>query len=145
MHSCRRATRICTHTAERPARTQLVNARRLAYWPTRPSMRSRNRSAWPLWRAYSSIMWTMSSQRDRLPGTVPPDEAEIGVTSELLGEGDLVVPCSPGILDNRLIGHGAVEVTIGLDVGLVASGYVLAREPLPEPLPLDIGHVAHQT
>jgi hypothetical protein len=27
-----------------------------AYWPTRPSIRSRKRSAWPLWRAYSSIM-----------------------------------------------------------------------------------------
>src|SRR5262249_26076829 len=26
------------------------------YSPVAPSMRSRNRSAWPLWRAYSSIM-----------------------------------------------------------------------------------------
>ena len=26
--------------------------------PVAPSMRSRRRSAWPLWRAYSSIMWT---------------------------------------------------------------------------------------
>lgn len=25
--------------------------------PVAPSMRSRRRSAWPLWRAYSSIMW----------------------------------------------------------------------------------------
>ena len=29
---------------------------RCRYWPTRPSIRSRSRSAWPLWRAYSSIM-----------------------------------------------------------------------------------------
>ena len=28
------------------------------YTPVVPSMRSRSRSAWPLWRAYSSIMWT---------------------------------------------------------------------------------------
>jgi hypothetical protein len=28
------------------------------YTPVAPSMRSRIRSAWPLWRAYSSIMWT---------------------------------------------------------------------------------------
>ncbi|MCX4850256.1 hypothetical protein OHB19_33840 [Streptomyces sp. NBC_00893] len=28
------------------------------YTPVVPSMRSRTRSAWPLWRAYSSIMWT---------------------------------------------------------------------------------------
>src|SRR5262249_33629922 len=26
------------------------------HWPTRPSIRSRSRSAWPQWRAYSSIM-----------------------------------------------------------------------------------------
>ena len=28
------------------------------YWPVRPSMHSRNRSAWPTWRAYSSTRWT---------------------------------------------------------------------------------------
>ncbi|MFI8456736.1 hypothetical protein [Kitasatospora sp. NPDC085464] len=28
------------------------------YTPVAPSMRSLTRSAWPLWRAYSSIMWT---------------------------------------------------------------------------------------
>ncbi|GGT85067.1 hypothetical protein GCM10010289_00780 [Streptomyces violascens] len=33
-----------------------LSARR--YTPVVPSMRSRSRSAWPLWRAYSSIMWT---------------------------------------------------------------------------------------
>ncbi len=31
---------------------------RKRYTPVAPSMRSRSRSAWPLWRAYSSIMWT---------------------------------------------------------------------------------------
>jgi hypothetical protein len=30
----------------------------LSYTPVAPSMRSRIMSAWPLWRAYSSIMWT---------------------------------------------------------------------------------------
>ncbi len=30
--------------------------RRSAYSPVTPSIRSRMRSAWPLWRAYSSIM-----------------------------------------------------------------------------------------
>ena len=33
-------------------------------WPTRPSMRSRSRSACPLWRAYSSIMCTSSSRSE---------------------------------------------------------------------------------
>jgi len=84
-------------------------------------------------------------QRDRLPRAVAPDEAEVGVTGELLREGDLVTPCSPGFVDDRLIGHGTVEVAVGLRVGLVASGYVLASEPLPEPLALDIGHMSHQT
>ena len=32
------------------------------YWPTRPSIRSRSRSAWPRWRAYSSIMWSITSR-----------------------------------------------------------------------------------
>jgi sarcosine oxidase, subunit beta len=34
------------------------------YYPTRPSMRSRSRSACPLWRAYSSIMCTSSSRSE---------------------------------------------------------------------------------
>src|SRR5206468_4257269 len=32
------------------------------YWPTRPSIRSRMRSAWPLCRAYSSIVWIRTSR-----------------------------------------------------------------------------------
>ena len=32
------------------------NGQRGGSWPTRPSIDSRMRSAWPLWRAYSSIM-----------------------------------------------------------------------------------------
>ena len=35
-----------------------------AYWPVRPSMRSRMRSAWPQCRAYSSIRWTSSSRSE---------------------------------------------------------------------------------
>jgi hypothetical protein len=34
------------------------NAAEQAHQPTRPSTSSRIRSACPLWRAYSSIMWT---------------------------------------------------------------------------------------
>jgi hypothetical protein len=30
----------------------------------------------------------------------------------LLGEGHFVVLCSPGFVDDRLIGHGAVEVIV---------------------------------
>ena len=44
--------------AMEPPREWLRTAapRRRRYWPTRPSIRSRNRSAWPQWRAYSSII-----------------------------------------------------------------------------------------
>src|SRR6266571_1311892 len=37
-----------------------------AYWPTRPSMRSRRKSAWPMCRAYSSIMCTSASRTEML-------------------------------------------------------------------------------
>jgi hypothetical protein len=49
------------------------NCRRLCYWPTRPSIRSRSRSAWPQWRAYSSIMWTSTERSGTLvPSSVTP-------------------------------------------------------------------------
>ncbi len=40
----------------------------LRYSPVAPSTDSRMRSAWPLWRAYSSIMW---SRIQRKLGAVP--------------------------------------------------------------------------
>jgi hypothetical protein len=45
--------------ADRPPSTPAA-----CYWPIRPSMRSRSRSACPLWRAYSSIMCTSSSRSE---------------------------------------------------------------------------------
>ena len=84
-------------------------------------------------------------KRDGLTRTVLSDEAEVGVAGELLGEGHLVTPCGPRLVDDRLISHGTVKVTIGLDVRLVAIRHVLASEPLPEPLTLDLGHVPHET
>jgi len=54
------------------------------------------------------------AQGDRPPGPVMSDEAEIGVVHELLGEGDLLAPCSPCFRHDRGIGHG----TVGLGVGL---------------------------
>jgi hypothetical protein len=42
-----------------PEQTQPApcNPQRGGSWPPRPSIAFRIRSAWPLWRAYSSIMW----------------------------------------------------------------------------------------
>ena len=39
------------------------------YWPVRPSMHSRSRSAWPQCRAYSSIRWTTTSRISRSPSS----------------------------------------------------------------------------
>ena len=65
-------------------------------------MRSRSRSACPLWRAYSSIMCTSSSRSEsRLTLGVAADETEVVVARELLGECDLLTPRRPRRLDHR--------------------------------------------
>jgi Protein of unknown function (DUF2568) len=83
-------------------------------------------------------------KRDWFARAVASDEAEVGLTSELLGKGNLVTPCGPRLIDNSLIGHGTVEVTIWLGLGLIAIRYVLPREPLPEPLTFDLGQMSHE-
>ena len=84
-------------------------------------------------------------QRDRLTRAVSSNEAEVGLAGELFGKGNLLTPCGPRLIDDPLIGHGTVEVTVRLGVGLVAIGDVLAREPLPEPLTLHFCHMSHET
>jgi len=82
-------------------------------------------------------------QGDWFARAVLSNEAEVGFASELLGKGNLVTPCAPRLIDNSLIGHGTVEVTIWLGLGLVAIGDLLAREPLPEPLTFYLGQMSH--
>jgi hypothetical protein len=82
---------------------------------------------------------------DWLVCSVTSDEAQVCLTGELLGEGDLVTPGVPGCIDNGLIGRGTVEVAVGLGFGLETRGHVLTSEPLPEPLALDISQVSQQT
>jgi hypothetical protein len=86
----------------------------LAHWPTRPSIRSRSRSAWPQWRAYSSIMWT-STSRSAMVVSVSRSHADAelgGAGNELLREGDLVAPGLPGIVYDRWVGDRADPVSI---------------------------------
>ena len=83
-------------------------------------------------------------QGDGLTRAISSNEAEIGLVGELLGKGNLVTPCGPRLIDNGLIGHGTVEVTIWLGLGLIAIRYVLPREPLPEPLAFDLGQMSHE-
>ena len=63
--------------------------------------------------------------------SVATDEVEVGIASELLGEGDLVAPGTPGVLDHCLIAHRTVEVAVWLCLGLITSGHILAAETLP--------------
>ena len=112
----------------------------------RPSIRSLSRSAWPQWRAYSSIMWTRTSRsgeclcrsswcracpgrprRPRISRRRPPRPAR---------------PARPRRRPG--VGRGAVPVGIGDIVGPVKRGSVRARHHPPEPVPLHIGHVADQ-
>ncbi len=85
------------------------------------------------------------AQRDRLTGTVVSDEVEVGVARELLGEGDLIPPRGPRLIHDILIGHGDVEVAVGIGLSLIALGNVLAHEPPTEPPAFHLGHVSHQT
>ena len=85
------------------------------------------------------------SQGDWLAGAVVSDEAKVGVAHELLGEGDLLTPCRPRFLHNRQLGHGTVEITVRLGLGLVALRHVPAGEPPTEPPAFNLGHMPHQT
>ena len=64
----------------------------LTHRPVRPSMQSRSRSACPMWRAYSSIMWTRTSRmlttsswwatsRPRSDSSTPSSQASADATS----------------------------------------------------------------
>ena len=68
---------------------------------------------------------------------ITTDEVQVSVPGELLGESDLVLPGAPRFIHHRRIGYGAVEVTVGRSLGLVAIGYVLPCESLSEPLAVD--------
>ena len=92
----------------------------------RPSIRSRSRSACPLWRAYSSIMCTSNSRSETgSPSESQPTNSEVVVAGELVSEGDLLAPRRPRLLDHRRVSDRPVEVGVGVLVGAVASGYVL--------------------
>ena len=76
---------------------------------------------------------------------VTTDEVQVSVTGKLLRETDLLLPCGPRVIDDRSIGHSTVEVAVRIILGLIAIGYALAREPLPEPFAFDLSQVSYQT
>ena len=72
---------------------------RRGYSPVSPSTDSRSRSAWPLWRAYSSIMWATihrrlgarpSGQVRRASCSRPPSPSALG--DQRAGPGHRVLP-----------------------------------------------------
>jgi len=66
-------------------------------------------------------------QGDGLTRTISSNQADIGLGGGPIGPGNLVTPRGPRLIDDCLIGHRPVEVTVGLVVGLVAVGDGLAR------------------
>ena len=98
-----------------------------------------------MWRAYSSIMCTSNSRSETgLIFGVAAGEAEVVVAGELLGEGDLLAPRRPRLLDHGLVGDRPVEVGVGVGLGLVAPGHVMPGEPAAEPAAFHLGHVPDQ-
>src|SRR5699024_10656919 len=79
-------------TREAYARHVVTTAYTAGYWPTRPSMHSRIRSAWPQCRAYSSIMCTSTSRSCTCPPWMVPHKPQqrhrggwYGAARQLLG------------------------------------------------------------
>ena len=112
--------------------------------PTVPSTSSRMRSAWPLWRAYSSIMWSMIQRRlTGSPRRTPVASSDSAAASMARG---LIALAAPRREVGRPVGVGhQLEVAVGvLVVVVVERRGVLAGQHATEPAPLDLGHVAHE-
>ena len=115
------------------------------YWPTRPSMRSRSRSACPLWRAYSSIMCTSSSRSEtgspsESQPTKPRSWSRVNCSAKAISSRHAACASS----DDGRVGDRPVEVGVGVGVGLVPLWYVEPGEPAAEPGAFHLGHVPDQ-
>ena len=119
-------TRGYWRTGERePPRPRLRRglAHPVSYCPTRPSIRSRRKSAWPQCRAYSSIIWISISRRvlcSPSPQGAPRTQIA-GRDDEVFGKSDLRRASGPGVRDYRRVAYGAVQVAVVV-VGEVGGG-----------------------
>jgi hypothetical protein len=111
--------------------------------PTVPSIRSRSRSAWPLWRAYSSIMWIMIQRSENsFPPVGTGDIQRRGRSGPLLRTGAFG---PPGLECLRRIGAvDVVEVGVRVVVGVVVPRDLLTAQHHLEPLLLPLRHVPDQ-
>jgi len=112
----------------------------------RPSTDSRRRSAWPLWRAYSSIMWTRiqrrlgarpSGQVRRAGRSRPPSASASGA-----GAGHGGPPEREELLGAVRGGRVPLPVRVGGPVHRVPRGVpVPTVQPPAEPVVLHVGQV----
>ena len=113
-----------------------------AHSPVAPSIRSRNRSAWPLWREYSSIMWTRIHLKlsPSSPGRVSTSSSEWAAAIAS------AAAHSRSPRRERFFGVSAVngEVAVPILVRVVDRRGVFAGDRAPEPVALDLGEVAHE-
>ena len=115
------------------------------YWPTHPSMRSREQVGAPVMAGVLlDHVQEQLAQRDRITFGVAANEAQVVIVRELLGEGNLLAPCRPRLRDHGRVGDRPVEVGVGVGVGLVALWYVMPGEPAAEPGAFHLGHVPDQ-
>ena len=116
------------------------------YCPTRPSTRSRSRSAWLQGQADSSVMWTSTERSDARAVPVDALDAEVGgIGGELLREGDLVAPGAPGVVHDRWVSDRVEPVTVRYVLRPVQRGRAGLRHRPPEPVAFHVGHVTDQT
>ena len=117
-----------------------------SYWPTRPSIRSRSRSACPRCRAYSSTMCTITSRS----ATVDP--SFIGRRTSRSGESSTY--CWAKATSSRQARH-ASATTAGSGTAPAQSASATSFRPVPrrrvrlghhppEPVALHVGHVPDQ-
>ena len=107
-------------------------------------MRSRSRSACPLWRAYSSIMCTSSSRSETgSPSESCPTKSRPCSWMNWPANAVSSRHAAHASPDGR-VGHRAVEVAVRVGLGLVAPGHVVPGEPAAEPGPFHLGHVPDQ-
>ena len=86
-----------------PTTTTARTSSPVYYWPTWPSIRSRSRSAWPQWRAYSSIMCTSTSRRGSSCRRAWCPGPQVRSRDVALRVADLVAPGGPRLGDHHRI------------------------------------------
>ena len=113
--------------------------------PVAPSSRSRSRSsAWPLWRAYSSIMWRYTQRTliwalrwewKNVASRSRPAAAWRAKSDLALVDGEVVLGVG---------GVDVVELPVGVSLAGVEIADVLSRDAAAEPAALYLGHVTDE-